>query len=829
MNFILSDAGSSGEDDPLLNDLLDEAAARAQAGEAVDVDAYARAHPRYADQLRALLPAVLAMARLGPAADAGQMSFPPADAGAVPEALGDFRVVREIGRGGMGIVYEAEQLSLGRRVALKVLPFAATMDPRHLQRFKNEARAAASLRHPHIVPVYWVGSDRGVHYYAMQLIEGWSLSTTIESMRRAAGSVEPDGRPATAATQTPSGAASPTAPEALLSTLPSFGGAAYFEAVARLAVQAAEALEHAHQLGVVHRDIKPGNLLVDNQGRLWVADFGLAKWVYAEELTLTGVPLGTLRYMSPEQAQAKHDLVDHRTDVYALGATLYELLTLEPAIRGNDPRGLLRNLVEEEPPAPRRLRREIPAGLEVIVRQAMAKDPDRRYASARELADDLRRFLNGQPIRARRESSYRLLRRWVRHHRTAAALIAVSVVAPLVILVGTLIYASNLREALDRAERETDNARRQEGRAERNAVLRLRALDEVIQTLAGPRLRRAGQVELMRAMLEDLVPLFEEVLTLEDQDDATREQQGVAWNGLGAIRQAQGNTAGCLDAAGKAEAVYRALAEKPTRRDAARLGLGTALHLKGTVLGHQGKYKEAAATLEEGAGLLRDAARDEKALKVRFRLALVEGNWGNCLMRDTRFPALSGAEPHYRTALDLFAALARDRPGEMLYRDWHARSLSNLGLHRGNLRDLPEAKKLTAEAVAVARRMVADFPDGIDGRECLAVCLSNEGTILNALKDAAAGRCFREALTLYEGLERQVPTSLEFRWSCAMAESNLGEVLAAGGPEERAQARKYFDRAAGRYQELLAAHPDNKELRLYADENGRRRRALEKK
>src|SRR5262249_31366213 len=200
--------------------------------------------------------------------------------------LGDFRILREVGRGGMGVVYEAEQVSLNRRVALKVLPLAATLDPRQLERFRHEARAAALLHHPHVVPVHGVGCERGVHYYAMQLIDGCSLAVVIDVLRGG----DPDGRePADAP------GAAPTRPLAALSTVPLRRGRAHFRRVAELVVQAADALEYAHAMGVVHRDVKPANLLLDAGGNVWVTDFGLARLGEGPGLTVSGDLLGTLR------------------------------------------------------------------------------------------------------------------------------------------------------------------------------------------------------------------------------------------------------------------------------------------------------------------------------------------------------------------------------------------------------------------------------------------------------------------------------------------------------------------------------------------------------
>jgi serine/threonine protein kinase/WD40 repeat protein len=425
--------------------------------------------------------------------------------------LGDYRLVREVGRGGMGVVYEAEQISLRRRVALKVLPFASTLDARQLERFKNEARAAAQLHHTHIVPVFATGCERGVHYYAMQYIEGRTLAGVIVQLRALAEQARSGaaGKPPcsqevkallteawvpkseeeasgglTEAEAAPLPPAPATTPRAHSSTEPSLQGPAFFRMAARLGVQAAEALEHAHQLGVVHRDIKPANLLIDERGSLWVTDFGLAHCQGQAGLTLSGDLLGTLRYMSPEQALARQVPIDHRTDIYSLGVTLYELLTLEPAFGGRDRQEVLRQIAQEEPRPPRRWNPAIPAELEVIVLKAMAKEPSERYATAQELADDLERFLQDQPIRARRPTLLQRATKWVRRHQAiswvgAAALAVLALGSTISALIiahhGNLAEqrrqdAENERRAARQAEKrandERDRARQAEARAE---------------------------------------------------------------------------------------------------------------------------------------------------------------------------------------------------------------------------------------------------------------------------------------------------------------------------------------------------------------------------
>jgi serine/threonine protein kinase len=428
-------ADSSLLDDPRLRAAVQDYLAELEAGRRPDRRAWLARHADLADALAVFLDGLDLVHAAHPA--------PPPAADPV-EPLGDFRIVREIGRGGMGVVYEAVQLSLGRRVALKVLPFAAALDTRHLQRFKNEAQAAAGLHHSNIVPVHAVGCDRGTHFYAMQLIQGRSLAAVIRELRREAG-LEADASP-------PEGS---TTPAAALTTQRSGKDRERFRTAARLIKQAAEALEYAHRQGIVHRDVKPANLLLDDQGHLWVTDFGLAQCHADAGLTQTGDLLGTLRYMSPEQASGRPGLLDHRADVYALGATLYELLTLRPIFSGRSRQELLHAILNDEPPRPRSLDRAIPAELETIVLKATAKAAADRYATAQDFADDLQRFLDEKPILARRPSLLDHGRKWLRRHPSFVA-------AGVFVLAGCVVALLVSNRLIDRERARADAAYRRE-------------------------------------------------------------------------------------------------------------------------------------------------------------------------------------------------------------------------------------------------------------------------------------------------------------------------------------------------------------------------------
>jgi serine/threonine protein kinase len=435
--------------------------------------------------------------------------------------LGDFRILRVIGRGGMGVVYEAEQISLRRRVALKVLPFAAALDPRQLQRFKNEALAAAHLRHENIVPVYMVGDERGVHYYAMQFIEGRSLAHVIAELKEQGPEA-----PRHAATDNGKSAKTPISPPSALSTERSTGSRKYYDWVASLGRQAAVALEHAHSVGIVHRDIKPANLLLDSSGKLWVTDFGLAQVAGGATLTVTGELLGTLRYASPEQVLARQGVVDHRSDIYSLGATLYELLTIRPLFDGRDRHELLRQIANEEPRPPRSVHPSVPRELETVVLKALGKESSERYRTARELADDLQRFLDNRPVLARRPTAVERLWKLSRRH---PSMIATALVVMLLLVAGSLLSTVLIRieqERTKQAQHRTEEAYQRERQraeeAEARFLLARRCVDEMFRisqeelanmpALQGPR----------KHLLLSVLGFYQEFLEQSHEDEEAR-------------------------------------------------------------------------------------------------------------------------------------------------------------------------------------------------------------------------------------------------------------------------------------------------------------------
>jgi tetratricopeptide (TPR) repeat protein/serine/threonine protein kinase len=749
-------------------EILDEYLRALEAGNAPDREALLATHPDIAEELQAALLGVdfvhAAAPRLAPEEDSHAQPG---------RSLGDYRLLRELGRGGMAVVYEAEQVSLGRKVALKILPFAAVLDPKHLQRFKNEAMAAAHLHHPNIVPVYGVGCERGVHYYAMQYVEGQSLATAIQDMERGRGLGSPeDTRPRSTA----------NGPRTPISSHGSNREPTYIRMGAALGVQAAEALDHAHQLGIVHRDIKPGNLLVDLAGTLWITDFGLAYSVKDVGLTITGELLGTIRYMSPEQALAKRVPVDHRTDVYSLGATLYELFTLDPAFPGDVPHLVIQDIASKEPVPPRRLNPALPTDLETVILKAMSKDPASRYATAQEMADDLGRFLENRPIEAKRPGPFKRVAQWSRRHR---ALVGAATGMLLLAVAGLVIGTALLW-------REQEQTKAAFGTAQANLDLALEALDQIyIDEAEGQPKIREG---LPRDLLQKGLGFYEAFVEKNARNKGLVFVMGLAYQRAGLIFRELGEEERAVQSLDRAISAYNRAIEIDPRDVAAHNGRAIALSELGRVDETLAACDRAieldprsALTHSNRGFALRDLGRFEEALaacdraiELDPRLALAHTNRGNALCELGRFEE---------------ALAAFDRAIELDPR--FALAHSNRGVA---LRGLGRA----ADAIAAYDQAIE-----IDPRHAKAHY--NRG---NALRDL--GR-FEEALAAYDRAIEIYPRFADAHTGRGNALRDLGRAADAIAAHDQAieidprHANAHYNRGyplrdLGRFEEALAAY-----------------------
>jgi eukaryotic-like serine/threonine-protein kinase len=511
----------------LVERLAEEFTARLRRGEKPTIKEYTDRHVELAVIIRDTFQALAIMEDLAPE-DGESLGEPPSTKPTLGAArldyLGDYRIIREVGRGGMGIVYEAEQVSLGRHVAVKVLPKELLENPKHRARFEREAKAAAKLHHTNIVPVFGVGEENGMGYYVMQFIQGLALDEVLDELKRmklrsgSAGIIAEfsrswprrrdvsaadvarsliDGSFQSLADKTPSGSGkrrmldetmaheplhasaerqqrgSPPAGAAVTESqqvkspgestasarvsdtlsVPSasdvLSGSSserhkrdrkltYWQSVANIGVQVAEALHYAHGQGILHRDIKPSNLLLDLRGTVWVTDFGLAKLDDDRGLTQTGDILGTLRYLAPETFRQQ---ADARSEVYSLGLTLYELLALRPAFEPTNRHALIDQVLSGQIEPLVKRNHEIPRDLATIVHKAVERDARHRYQTAQDLADDLRRFIDDEPIQARQLSTFEHAVRWSRHNRGLAASLAAVAALVCVVAIGSTIAA----------------------------------------------------------------------------------------------------------------------------------------------------------------------------------------------------------------------------------------------------------------------------------------------------------------------------------------------------------------------------------------------------
>jgi serine/threonine protein kinase/tetratricopeptide (TPR) repeat protein len=594
--------------DPGFTLLIDQLTQRIQDGGSVNIERVAAEHPDWSGDIRRLLPALLRLADLNQAATTAPS---PPDL-ALRDGLnlfGDFRVLREIGRGGMGVVYEAQQLSLNRRVALKMLPPAVAIDSKALRRFQLEAQVAGLLQHPRIVTVYSIGLHENVPYYSMRLIEGGSLADLLAELRDLDGREDADhatesdctvnprrtlaidllsGRFALPAndgdaTRSSTGAGSPLPIGDSHKTL-SIRDRGYIRTIASLGIQAAEALGYAHDQGVVHRDIKPANLLLDHRGDLWVADFGMANVQGEAGLTTTGDLPGTLRYMSPEQALGKRALVDRRTDIYSLCATLYELLALYPAVPGTDRQQIFRRINEWDAAPIQRFNPAVPIDLATILTKGLSRDPQTRYETAWRLAADLGRFLDGLPIMARPVGAVTRAWRWCCRKPLQASLVAA---LGLTVAVGLAGITWNWREAVRQKSRAVDSERR--ALASEQKALTQAAKADAINLFLIDKLLTQAEPETNPAARR---------LTLLEVLDRAATEVGKSFGGQpeveAAIRMTIGKAYHGLGEYGKSEAHYRAayelLKDQPGESVRERL---RAMSELGHSLVHQNRLDEA--------------------------------------------------------------------------------------------------------------------------------------------------------------------------------------------------------------------------------------------
>lgn len=845
--------------------LAEEFAARCRNGECPSVAEYAAKYPEHAEEIEEAFPAVAMMEHLrsGKKAKCETATRRVKPVGS-PERIGDFHIIQEIGHGGMGIVYEAEQQSLGRRVAVKVLPKQMLLVEKRLKRFEREAQLAARLHHTNIVPVFGVGQQDGLHYYVMQLIRGVGLDEIVRKLRSAAD----DSSAAPATTDfdsddhlsavniivnslvsrkfntrqssssreqpTPSVDEAPVAgpPRSARSTSetevhpgglktgqrkgqhasqPSadtncrlearlFQQARFLETrvhwhtVVCIGTQAAEALAYAHRHGTLHRDVKPGNLLVDEEGVVWVADFGLARATDDSDASRTGDIVGTLRYMAPEQLEG---VSDARTDIYALGLTLYELLTLQPAFTDSDRKRCLkgqRGVLEPIPP--RKIVGTIPQDLDTIIQKCLAHEPSKRYQTAAALATDLRCFLDDKPIHARRTFWIERAWRWCRRNpysagmSLAAALLLVAVaVTASVAYIHTRTAYEQASDAHTKERMAHDNERaayaEQEkalARAETTSQLAREALDDIYRQLSPDRMRVPSRPYL------------------EGDDDAELLLESAP-----TYLQVSNETASLLE---NLLVFYDRLAEQVD--DDAQVILESAIASRrvGDMRQRLGQFDQAereyARAIERLTALNRAPQNDAA---VRTELARCHNEIGN--LRSMQFE--SG--PAYESHLQALAILQSGQPSGRFSEDHryeHARTLYFLenkpGVHHGS-------GKFRTLAMDVLRKLTHENPKAPQYRFFLAICHRPLGPGvspgLQPVRRRSSCTCRQQAVEILEQLKAEYPDVADYRYQLS-ATYATGPVSWQGhiaSSADLCEAEERLIRALDESRWLLSHHP----------------------
>jgi serine/threonine protein kinase len=747
-----------------------------------DLETLVAEHPDLADELRSYVDSLNLLHQM----TAGLKPLPtraaPSASGELPtKRLGDYDILREIGRGGMGIVYEARQLSLNRQVALKVLPFAAMLDEKQIARFRNEAQAAAQLHHPNIVPVHAVGQERGVHFFAMQYVPGQSLETALQELRQE-GDAQYGEQPRSehwrdASGTQKSGAArmADTATFGAYSTKASTRSRGYCQSVARLMVQGAEAIQHAHEYGVIHRDVKPSNLLLDRDGKLWVTDFGLARMQSDSGVTMTGDVVGTLRYMSPEQAAGATALVDARADVYALGATLYELLTLRPAHTGDNRQQVLRNIEAREPIPPRQLNPAVPLDLETITLRALAKNRDERYATAQQFADDLRLFLEGKPTVARRPTLVDRVAKWALRHRRAVTLGAACL---LVLAVVSATAAVMIARAKVRTDDALADAKISLAKAKAFHEQAQEVVDRFGSGLASDLAAVPGIEDLRRRVLGETLAYYRRLIAQTADDPRLQRELAAASFKAAALASALGDNREAIELCRQAMETFDALVDR-SPDDAAlaldrakcRLSLGLMLAASGDVDGALAAYGESIASQQQLA------SRPDATPAAVQELADAYSKLGLLLAELGRKPP---AQQSLLTATALLEQLVDRKPAASLQHDL-ALAYNNLSFVERDL-DWSRSEEYCRKAIAILDRLVGKRDSNAAYRADLALCLNNLGAILgHRAQWADAGDAYRRAIDLQEQLVRQSPAVVTYRRDLAVTWNNLGDARDAAG------------------------------------------------
>jgi serine/threonine-protein kinase len=771
--------GDLAEREERLGEICSDWLECAERGEAPDREEWLARHPEFAPELEEFLAdaervRVLA-APLREAARAARLDTPrpwEADpARSAPGSLGEYELLEEIGKGGMGVVYRARQKGLNRFVALKLFRPDPLGQARDLQRFRNEAELVAQLDHPNIVPIYEVGEHAEQPYFSMKLIEGGSLATFLRSV-----------------------------PES--GTL--------LRSVAKLMATVARAVHHAHQRGILHRDLKPSNILLDSDGQPHVTDFGLAKRLdpgreAQEILTHSGAVVGTPAYMAPEQAVARNGAVTTAADVYGLGAVLYALLTGQAPFQGGSVLETLAQVEESDPEPPGRINPKVPRDLETICLKCLQKEPERRYASAQALAEDLDRWLRGEPIQARPTGRLEALLRWCRRQPVQAALAAALFLA---LAIGVPLVVWQWLRADDNF-RQAEGLRREAVGHEAEVEDSFRLANEVVGDFT-MRVGDAGLLEahgldpLRRELLEKAQRYYRKLLARRGHDPALRGEIAQATASLAAITRQIGDPEEALAAYERAIEMYADLSRESPDDLSLRIQVARLHNHKAGVLTVLDRRDEELDALRRAQELLEEALRTwPDDLRIQHELANTHHNVG---MAHTASRRVEDALAAFREARTIHERLLRARPDDPDFLDKHANTLNSAGVVLHQDQRAAEALEFFQEAVALRERLFKRSPDNLGLQYALAMSLSNLGDCLRDGDQPEEGlKRLRRASNLLERLTIASPHVTAYRFQLASTRAAIGHAQLKAG--RLPQALDTFELARPVFEQLVREQP----------------------
>jgi tetratricopeptide (TPR) repeat protein len=706
-----------------------------------------------------------------------------ADAGVLPEVPG-YRVLGVLGRGGMGVVYRALQVRLNRVVALKMVLAGPHAGPEELARFRREAEAVARLQHPHVVQIYEVGEHGGRPYFSMEYVEGASLAQHLS------------GNPLPGRTAAP-----------LVETL-------------------ARAVHHAHERGIVHRDLKPANVLIQTPGGtgntgeekgsepapsfpvppvVKITDFGLAKRLdVADGPTRSGAVMGTPSYMAPEQARGRNAEVGPATDLYALGAILYEALTGRPPFRGESNLDTLGQVVEEEPVPPRRLQPRLARDLDTICLKCLEKEPARRYPSALALAEDLERWRRSEPIRARPSRAAERAWKWARRRPAVAGLLT----GLLVVVAGSL---AGLTALWLRAEREGTAKEVQRDRARAHFAMAREAVDQFDTAVSqSADLKAHGLEPLRKKLLESAAQFYERFVQEETDDHSVRAEQARGYDRLAVLYAELDLTEPARQASGRGLEIHEKLALDHPESSQYQVDLFECLRVRGDLSMRVGKYGQAEDDWHRGHTICRQLAdRDPAEPGHRQRLAEVETSLAILYQRTGRAGL---AEKAFKDSIEQLNDLSRARPENPRYKAVLAKNHITLGLLHADAGRSAEAEQHLGAAHDLLSKLAEDHPEVPDYRRDLAYSLLNLGHVHERFgRETQAERAWKEALTPLEKLRTTHPQVAEYAYLHAKAQCGLGiAYVQTGRPGLAKEAWKSARETLGR---LVESYPDRADYR----------------